>query len=65
MHADGYRYIYEVRTNQLVSPTNLTVLREDGYAWLTLLTCKDYNLFSNSYLYRVAVRAVLLRVEPE
>lgn len=65
LHADGYRYIYEVRTNQLVSPTNLTVFREDGYAWLTLITCKGYSSFSNSYLYRVAVRAVLLRVEPE
>ncbi len=65
LHADGYRYIYQVRSNRLVSPTNLTVFREDGYAWLTLITCKTYSKYSQSYLYRVAVRAVLLSVEPE
>ncbi len=65
LHADGYRYIYEVRGNRLVSPNDLSVFNEDGYAWVTLLTCKDYSEFTHSYLRRVAVKAVLLRVEPE
>ena len=65
LHADGYRYIYQVRDNRQVYPTDLSVFKEDGYAWLTLLTCKGYNAVSNSYLYRVAVRAILLRVEAE
>lgn len=63
LHADGHRYIYEVRQNQLVSPNNISVFREDGYAWLTLLTCKTYNESLQTYRYRVAVRAILLRVE--
>lgn len=65
LHADGYRYTYQVRENQVISPTNFTVFREDGYAWLTLITCKDYSAVSKSYRYRVAVRAVLLKVERE
>lgn len=65
LHADGYRYTYQVRENQTVSPTNFTVFREDGYAWLTLITCKDYSAVAKSYRYRVAVRAVLLKVERE
>jgi LPXTG-site transpeptidase (sortase) family protein len=65
LHADGYRYTYEVRQNRLVYPNDLSVFKEDGYAWVTLLTCKSYSEFMHSYLYRVAVRAVLLRVERE
>jgi LPXTG-site transpeptidase (sortase) family protein len=65
LHADGYRYTYEVRQNRLVSPTDLSVFKEDGYAWVTLLTCKNYSEYTHNYLYRVAVKAVLLRVQPE
>ena len=65
LHANGYRYLYEVRQNRLVWPGNLSVFREDGYAWLTLLTCKGYNEAQQTYQYRVAVRAILLKVEPE
>jgi LPXTG-site transpeptidase (sortase) family protein len=65
LHHDGYRYLYEVRQNQRVLPSDLSVFDEDGYAWLTLLTCQDYSETSHTYLYRTAVRAVLLKVEKE
>lgn len=65
LHADGYRYIYQVRSERLVMPNDLSVFREDGYAWLTLMTCKGYSSFTNTYLYRLAIRAILLRVEAE
>lgn len=64
LRINGLRYIYEVRQNLLVSPSDLSVLRNDGYTWLTLLTCQDYAPARHSYTSRVAVRAVLLRIEP-
>jgi LPXTG-site transpeptidase (sortase) family protein len=65
LHADGYRYTYEVRTNRVVSPSDMTVFNQDGYTWLTLLTCKDYSQSQNAYIYRVAVRAVLMKVQAD
>lgn len=64
IHTDGRTYIYEVRSTRLVSPRNLSVLnREDGYAWLTLITCEGYNPFTGDYLLRRAVSAVLVDVK--
>jgi LPXTG-site transpeptidase (sortase) family protein len=66
LHSNGYRYIYEVRQNRLLNPNNVSVLyRNDSYTWLTLITCKGFNDRTGSYAYRVAVRAVLVKVEPE
>ncbi len=65
VHINGQRYIYEVRQNQLVSPADLSVLKHEKYAWLTLITCKSYNERVGDYLYRVSVRAVLVKVEAE
>ena len=62
LHANGLEYIYEVRTNQVVAPTDLSVLRNDGYTWVTLLTCKGYSAAADDYSSRVAVRAVLIQV---
>ncbi len=63
LHADGYRYIYEVRESRTVLPRDLSVFKQDGYTWLTLVTCKGYVPWLDTYNYRLAVRAVLLRVE--
>jgi LPXTG-site transpeptidase (sortase) family protein len=65
LHHDGYRYLYEVRQNRRVLPNDLSIFHEDGYAWLTLLTCKGYSEYQQTYLYRIAVRAVLLKVQKE
>jgi LPXTG-site transpeptidase (sortase) family protein len=65
LHADGYRYTYEVRTNRIVSPSDMSVFKQDGYTWLTLLTCKDYNVAGKIYANRVMVQAVLLKVEAD
>jgi LPXTG-site transpeptidase (sortase) family protein len=64
-HADGYRYTYEVRDNYTVLPQDFSVLKQDGYSWLTLITCKGYNPWLDTYSYRTIVRAVLLKVELE
>ncbi len=65
LHADGYRYVYEVRDQRTVLPTDLSVFKKDGYTWMTLLTCEGYVPWLDSYNYRLAVRAVLLSVEPD
>ncbi len=65
LHAYGQEYVYEVRTNQVVLPTDMSVFKNDGYTWLTLLTCKEYIPSLNSYDYRIAVRAVLIKVETD
>jgi LPXTG-site transpeptidase (sortase) family protein len=64
LHADGRTYIYEVRSTRLVSPKNLSVLAaDDGYAWITLLTCEGFDEASDGYRYRRAVSAVLVEVK--
>jgi LPXTG-site transpeptidase (sortase) family protein len=65
LHANGQRYIFEVRTNQIVRPSDTSVFRNDGYTWMTLITCKEYDESTNTYRRRIAVRAVLVKVEDE
>ncbi len=60
----GEMYIYHVRENRLVLPGDVTVLEEDSYAWLTLVTCQGYQPDSGEYRYRRVVRAVLVEVRP-
>ncbi len=57
-------YIYEVRQSKLVSTKNMdTVFQSEQYDWVTLMTCEFYNPFSGEYLFRRAVRAVLVNVQ--
>lgn len=65
VRAYGTKYIYEVRQNRTVSPYNTTVFQHEEEAWLTLITCKNYNETTDSYTSRVAVRAVLINTEQE
>ncbi|NWG06499.1 MAG: sortase [Chloroflexi bacterium] len=63
VHLGGQRYIFEVRQNKLIAPGDLSVLKHEEYPWLTLITCKSYSETAQDYLYRVSVRAVLVKVE--
>jgi LPXTG-site transpeptidase (sortase) family protein len=65
VHAFGERYIYEVREDLTVRPDDLSVIKHETNPWVTLLTCKDYDEATNSYSNRVAVRAVLVKVEED
>lgn len=65
VHAFGYRYIYQVRSNQIIDPGNSTATRHEEYPWLTLLTRKGFNERIDAYNYRVMVRAVLIEVLPD
>jgi len=64
-HMDGQQYVYEVREVRRVWPGDLSVLSHSDYPSLTLITCQGYNQAENDYLYRVAVRAVLVKILPE
>jgi len=63
VYAYGTKYTYEVRQNRTISPNNTTVFEHEEEAWLTLITCKNYNETTDSYSSRVAVRAVLIKTE--
>ncbi len=61
--AFGQRYVYEVQRVRYVKPDDLSVLGHEDYDWVTLITCRLYDPEQDSYLWRVAVQAVLIRVE--
>jgi LPXTG-site transpeptidase (sortase) family protein len=64
IYASGQTYLFEVRESSLVSPSDLSVMRGgDGYAWITLITCEGYDSHAKEYLFRRAVRAVLVDVQ--
>ena len=64
IHAWGLIYTYEVRESKLVTSKNVnTVLQSEEYDWVTLVTCEFYNPFTGDYLFRRAVRAVLVSVK--
>jgi LPXTG-site transpeptidase (sortase) family protein len=66
IHFGGQIFVYEVRENQQVLPTQLsTIFKHEDYSWLTLVTCEDYNKTTGSYNYRRFARAVLISVLPE
>jgi LPXTG-site transpeptidase (sortase) family protein len=59
VHAYGQTYTYEVRQVSQVSPGDLSVLKHEDKAWLTLITCRGFDEDRDTYTYRVVVRAVL------
>jgi len=62
--AFGQTYIYEVRESQAVWPSQVnTVMKHEGRAYVTLVTCEDYNLFFTTYSFRRMVRAVLVSIK--
>jgi LPXTG-site transpeptidase (sortase) family protein len=64
IQAWGATYTYEVRETKLVTTKNTNaVFQSEQYDWLTLVTCEFYNPFSGEYLFRRAVRAVLVSVQ--
>lgn len=63
IHAWGDVYIYEVRENSLIHPSNVkAVLQPEEISWVTLLTCEQFNEDTEEYQYRRMVRAVLIDI---
>ncbi|HTX91667.1 MAG TPA: Ig-like domain-containing protein [Anaerolineales bacterium] len=64
VHAGGVQYVYEVRSVSQVGPgSTAAMLKHEDLPWITLVTCRGYDEASNSYKYRVLVRAVLVSVK--
>ena len=63
IHAWGQVYLYQVRENELISPTSAnTAFQHETLSWITLLTCEGYDNLHKQYTYRRMVRAVLMNV---
>ncbi|MEX1071893.1 MAG: sortase [Anaerolineales bacterium] len=62
IHSNGITYVYEVRSNRLVSENNLEVMKASDYSLITLVTCESFNESGGDYLYRRAVQAVLVEI---
>lgn len=58
----GYRYTYQVISNQSVQPDDIRVLNHEEKPHLTLITCDRFDFETKTYLRRVVVRAVLVDV---
>jgi LPXTG-site transpeptidase (sortase) family protein len=65
VQAWGERFVYEVRSQQVVSPDDASPLAHEDLDWLTLITCHDYDPETGDYASRLVVRAVLIEVVPE
>ena len=64
IHINGVKYTYMVRQVKQVKPDAVSsLIKHEELPWLTLVTCRGYDEASNSYAYRVVVRAVLASVE--
>ena len=62
LYQSGYRYTYQIVSNKYVQANDITVLKHEDKATITLITCDTYDEKTGTYLRRVAVRAVLVDV---
>jgi LPXTG-site transpeptidase (sortase) family protein len=63
VHLGRQKYIFEIRTNQVLSPNDTSAYKHEVKPWITLITCNEYDPGTNTYKKRVVVRAVLIEVE--
>ena len=63
VHAYGQKYVFEVQSNNVVAPNDRSVIKHEEKPWLTLVTCKDYDEKTQTYINRVVVRAILVEVQ--
>ena len=60
----GQDYVYEVRSiDNWVDPQDFSIMEEEEFSWLTLITCKGYDETSGAYQWRVVVKAVQVDVQ--
>ena len=65
IHMSGEQFIYEVREVRRLWPDDISALKHSDVPTLSLITCQGYIEETGEYRYRIAVKAVLMRVEPE
>lgn len=62
VEAYGQVYTYEVRSVYTVRPWDQRPFAHKKEAWLTLITCKEYDIRADTYRLRTIVQAVLVSV---
>ncbi len=62
VEAYGQVYTYEVRSTYIVRPWDQRPFAHKKEAWLTLITCREYDARSDTYRMRTIVQAVLVSV---
>ncbi len=60
VHSYGSLYVYEVRSVNVSSPSNPSILGHEDDPWLTLFTCAEYYDKAGSYRKRLVVKAALV-----
>jgi LPXTG-site transpeptidase (sortase) family protein len=65
VHAFGQKYTFVVQTSMSALPTDRSVMKHEEKPWLTLVTCRDYDEKTDTYLTRTVVRAALIGVDSE
>jgi LPXTG-site transpeptidase (sortase) family protein len=64
VYGAGYRYTYKVVSNDVVQPTDASVMKHEDKSFLTLITCDTYDEKTGTYLHRVVIGAALVDVRP-
>lgn len=65
IHNNGFTYVYEVRQSSLLLPSSIkSLFKHEDDAWLSLVTCENFNTKTNSFSNRRLVRAVLISTIP-
>jgi len=62
VHNSGFEYVYKVQTNRYALPYQVSALAPSDNPMLTLITCSTFSEFTDSYIYRIVVQAVLVEV---
>jgi LPXTG-site transpeptidase (sortase) family protein len=62
VYGAGYRYTYKVVSNDVVQPTDSSVMKHEDKSFLTLITCDTYDAKTGTYLHRVVIGAALVDV---
>jgi LPXTG-site transpeptidase (sortase) family protein len=62
IHSFGQSYVYQVRTVYSTGPEDTSVLAHEDLPWVTLVTCKQYDIQTGTYRLRTIVKAVLVSV---
>ena len=65
IHMGGEKFIYEVREVRRLWPNDISALKHSDTPVLSLITCQGFDEATGEYKYRIAVKAVLIRVEAD
>ena len=65
IHAWGWRFVYQVLSNQVVRANDTSALAHKTGDWLTLITCRGYDPHTQTYRWRQVVQAVRVDAVPE